>query len=69
VLPKEIEKLSPNTTDEEWRTMFHAEQDYFESLKTPSPENTFAMLYVKRLRVLAEKQYVVLLLLTSGYIV
>ncbi|KAG9092876.1 hypothetical protein FRC06_011763, partial [Ceratobasidium sp. 370] len=55
-LPLEIQKLNPNNTDDDWRAMFHAERDYFDSLKAPSSDNSFAMLYVKRLRVLAEKQ-------------
>lgn len=46
--------------------MFHAERDYFESLKSPSPESSFSMLYVKRLRLLAEKQCVFNLCQNTG---
>jgi hypothetical protein len=55
-LPNEIRKLSPGKTDDDWRHMFHEECKYFEGLQDPSPESSFAMLYVKRLRVLAEKK-------------
>ncbi|KAB5589883.1 hypothetical protein CTheo_6666 [Ceratobasidium theobromae] len=55
-LPKELCKLSPNKTDDDWCSMFNEECKYFEALKEPSAQSSFAMLYVKRLRVLAEKE-------------
>ncbi|KAB5587634.1 hypothetical protein CTheo_8927 [Ceratobasidium theobromae] len=55
-LPQELQKLNPDKTDKDWRLMFTEECKYFEALKEPSPESSFAMLYVKRLRVLAEKE-------------
>ncbi|KAG9121355.1 hypothetical protein FRC07_002716 [Ceratobasidium sp. 392] len=55
-MPREINKLCPDKTDEDWRIMFEEERKYLESLKAPSVESTFAMLYVQRLRILNEKQ-------------
>ncbi|KAG8705241.1 hypothetical protein FRC08_001757 [Ceratobasidium sp. 394] len=36
--------------------MFDAERSYLESLKTPNPSSDFAVQYVRKLRLLAEKQ-------------
>ncbi|KAG9121164.1 hypothetical protein FRC07_002992 [Ceratobasidium sp. 392] len=55
-MPREIKKLCPDKTDEDWRIMFEEERKYLESLKAPSDKSAFAMLYVQRLRILNEKQ-------------
>ncbi|KAG8701352.1 hypothetical protein FRC09_005418 [Ceratobasidium sp. 395] len=55
-LPKEIRKLCPDKTDDDWRAMFEAERSYFNTLQAPSPESSFAMDYLKALRNLTEKQ-------------
>ncbi|KAG8693339.1 hypothetical protein FRC08_009181 [Ceratobasidium sp. 394] len=55
-LPKEIEKICPKKTGDEWHAMFKKECEYFKTLKAPSPESTFAMRYLKSLRILAEKE-------------
>jgi hypothetical protein len=49
-------KLNPDKDDEDFRAMFQAEKEYFDAVKEASPQSSFAMLYVKRLRVLTEKQ-------------
>ncbi|CAE6533540.1 unnamed protein product, partial [Rhizoctonia solani] len=55
-LPKELGKLGREKSDNDWRAMFESEKRHFEALKEPSPDSSFAMHYVKRLRVLAEKK-------------
>jgi hypothetical protein len=51
-------KLNPDKSDKDFHEMFQAEKEYFDAVKEPSPQSSFAMLYVKRLRVLKEKQQV-----------
>ncbi|KAG8703208.1 hypothetical protein FRC09_004300 [Ceratobasidium sp. 395] len=55
-LPGEIEGLCPGKTDKYWLEMYNAERKYLESLKLPNPESNFAVCYLRKLRVLAEKQ-------------
>ncbi|QRW26071.1 hypothetical protein RhiXN_11148 [Rhizoctonia solani] len=55
-LPKELLKLGRGKSDNDWRAMFESEKQHFEALKDPTPKSLFAMHYVKRLRVLAEKK-------------
>ncbi|KAG9074397.1 hypothetical protein FRC06_010724, partial [Ceratobasidium sp. 370] len=59
-LPKEIEKIWPKKTSDDWRAMFEKERECCKTLKAPNPESTFAMRYLKSLRVLAEKEKIFL---------
>ncbi|KAG9087653.1 hypothetical protein FS749_002765 [Ceratobasidium sp. UAMH 11750] len=53
---KELIRLAPDKTNDDLRAMHEEERSYFASLKVPNQESSFAMHYLKRLRVLAEKQ-------------
>ncbi|KAB5588154.1 hypothetical protein CTheo_8400 [Ceratobasidium theobromae] len=54
--PKRLQELDPYGTEEMWRSYVQAERDYYQALKHPHPESAFSIMYIKRLRVLHEKE-------------
>ncbi|KAB5588232.1 hypothetical protein CTheo_8328 [Ceratobasidium theobromae] len=54
--PRIIQGLNPHGTEEMWHLYVQAERDYYGALEHPPPDNAFSILYIKRLRVLLEKE-------------